>query len=189
MLRGFMLSGDIMHILITGEVGIGKSTLIDKLLQKANQPIFGFRTEKTDPKSIGSDQIYIHPATGEKTYSDQNVVGFCSPAGTRAKKGGLDNLGVKLLTDIPVGSIVLMDELGFIESEEPAFCDAVLRILDGPCFVLAAVKAMNTPFLEKVRSHENALVVSINADNRETLCQQILDDLQRLDPKSPLLPE
>lgn len=31
-----------MHILITGEVGVGKSTLINKLLERTNQTIHGF---------------------------------------------------------------------------------------------------------------------------------------------------
>ncbi len=176
-----------MHILVIGDIGVGKSTLISKLLHRTRLPVFGFRTEKTDAKAIGRDQVYIHQATGEKTYSDKNTAALCSANGIRINEGVFDNLGAALLMDIPSGSIVLMDELGFIESGEMIFCDAVLRILDGPYFVLAAVKTVDTPFLRSVLSHQNALVFNVNVYNRNTLEKQILDALQHFDPDSPFI--
>jgi len=177
-----------MHILIAGEIGIGKSTIINKLLQRVQQPVFGFCTEKTDGDASGNTRVYIYPASGEKAYSDENTVGICTPEGAKVNIDVFNNLGVFLLTNIPIGSIVLMDELGFMESNASAFCHAVIRILDGPYFVLAAVKVKNTYFLEKVRSHQDALVYGITAGNRDTLYEQILLDLTRLDPTSPFLP-
>ena len=80
-----------------------------------------------------------------------------------------------------------MDELGFIESDAPEFCSAVLRILGGPYYAIAAVKTMKTDFLDIVRAHRNAIVYSITIDNRNSLYEQILTDLRHYDPTSPFL--
>lgn len=177
-----------MNVLIVGEIGIGKSTLINELLQNVRQPVFGFRTEKTKWDASGNTKVHIHPASGEKIYSDENVVGVGTSKDAQACVDVFDTLGVRLLTNIPAESVVLMDELGFIESNAPIFCNAVTRILDGSHFALAAVKTKSTPFLEKVRSHQDALVYTITIDNRDSLYEQILYDLSRLDSTSPFLP-
>jgi len=176
-----------MHILIEGEIGVGKSTLINKLLQRVRQPVFGFRTEKTNVDTSVSAKIYIHHASGEKTYSDENTVGICSYNGAEGYANIFDSMGVRLLSDIPSESVVLMDELGFLESDAIEFSGAVLRILDGPYFAVAAIKTMKTGFLDAVRLNRNALVYEITVDNRDRLHERILTDLGKLDPTSPFL--
>ena len=203
-----------MHILITGDVGVGKSTLIGRLLRRVQEPVYGFRTEKVKRDAQGS-AVYIHPATGEKSYSDDNIAATFAPFEDRGEDkgtvllsresgrtkepslclqkplfcitGAFDELGVSLLAGIPAGSVVLMDELGFMESKALRFCDAVMAVLDGSYYGIAAVKPMNTPFLEKVRSHKDALVFEVTKSNRDELYEKIMQDLRHSDPESPFL--
>lgn len=81
-----------------------------------------------------------------------------------------------------------MDELGFLESNAPKFCHKVLEVLDGPYTVLGAVKPRNTAFLERVRCHKKVMLYQITENNRNTLYQQMITDLVRLEPTSPFLP-
>ena len=50
------------HIFICGEVGVGKSTLIQRLLLQSTRPLYGFITKKLEPDENGFHPIYIHPA-------------------------------------------------------------------------------------------------------------------------------
>ena len=177
-----------MHILITGQVGVGKTTLIDSILRQVRAPVYGFRTKKAGTGPSGEAPVYIHPATGEMVQRADHIVGISSPKGATAYAEVFDGAGLKLLTDIPAGSVVLMDELGFMESGAPAFTEAALRILDGPYHVLAAVKPANTPFLTRVRAHTGALLYTITVENRDDLRERILADLRGNDPDSPFLP-
>ena len=71
--------------------------------------------------------------------------------------------------------MIVMDELGFLESEAKAFRAAVLGVLDGEVPVLAAVKdRMDVPFLHQVCAHPRAEVVPIDTQNRDALFHRLL---------------
>ena len=176
-----------MHVLITGAVGVGKSTLTDKLIKQVKRPVFGFRTKKTEEDASGNARIYIHPATGALIHSDGNAVGLSKPDGADPYPEVFNSIGVRLLTGIPAGAIVLMDELGYLESQAGLFCEAVMRILDGPYHVLAVIKARHTPFLESVRSHKKGKLWTVTLENRDLLYNEILSELVSLDAGSPFL--
>ena len=50
------------HILICGEVGVGKSTLIQRLLAHSSRPRYGFITKKLEPDE--NDALIAHRECG-----------------------------------------------------------------------------------------------------------------------------
>jgi nucleoside-triphosphatase len=162
------------HILICGEVGVGKSTLIGKLLSHNERPVYGFITKKCDTDEDGEGKVYIHAANAaQRIYTDENLIGICGASGAQRYPDVFDSLGVRLLNAAPEG-LLLMDELGFLESKAPMFCAGVLKALDGDIPILAAVKTKETPFLKAVREHGNAILFMITRDNRDALYDEIL---------------
>lgn len=76
----------------------------------------------------------------------------------------------------PADSLIVMDELGFMEEEAADFVRGVLRALDGDVPVLASVKArMDVAFLQAVRTHPKATLFMIDEQNRDALYDQLLD--------------
>ena len=57
------------HILICGEKGVGKSTLIERLLKDKNIPLYGFLTKRTQPYETGFHQVYMFAAN--EMFSDE----------------------------------------------------------------------------------------------------------------------
>jgi nucleoside-triphosphatase THEP1 len=161
------------HILICGEPGAGKSTLIQRLLGENSRPVYGFVTPKAPAGENGITRVYIHPAeAADRRYTPGNCIGVCGAAYSRGNPEVFDTLGLALLEASP-GGILLMDELGFMESKTSLFCARVLEALDGDIPVLAAVKSKDTPFLQKVRSHKNARVYWLTQANRDALYTEI----------------
>ena len=83
-------------------------------------------------------------------------------------------MGVACLRDVPADALVVMDELGFLESQAPRFTQAVLDTLNGSAQVIAAVKDRpDVPFLQAVLAHPQAQVFRLTPDNRQAVFQQI----------------
>ena len=139
------------HLLICGERGVGKSTLIRRLLEHSTREVGGFVTKRLPCDSRSSIR---HPEV-------------------------FDGLGAQLIESAPEGGIILMDELGFLENDAKVFQSAVLCALDGDMPVLAAVKPKDTPFLRAVRGHENAELVFIDEQNRDALLEKLLPHILR----------
>ncbi len=163
------------HLLITGKIGSGKSTLISKILIAQNEPVYGFFTKKEKPDSSGICHVYIHDPNQPRKYTKENCVGVCTIGGSIGFSNIFDHHAF-LLNNIPEGSLVVMDELGTMESEASLFCSAVLSILDENFRVIASLKCKDSPFLNAIRNHSGAKLYSINTENRESLYKDILQD-------------
>ena len=162
-----------MHILIVGSNGVGKSTLIRRLLEGVPLPVYGFLTEKEAPvRAGGAESVYIHSVSGKRTYTQHNLVGTCSDHHSTRFPAAFER-AVPHLRGIPAGSIVLMDELGVMESDARGFCAAVLECLDGNTLVIAAVRDKKSPFLDSVRAHPQARCFFITPENGDALFLEV----------------
>lgn len=165
-----------MHALIVGERGVGKSTLIQRVLKACKRPVYGFETKKEEALAdeLGIP-VYIYEALHERRQTKENLIGYCNNKCFDATAETFERFSPKLRKHIPSDSIILMDELGFMETQAKEFCSAVSTLLDGDIPIIAAVKDRPIPFLEKIRAHPNAKCFYITPNNRDELYQQVLE--------------
>jgi nucleoside-triphosphatase len=172
------------HILIVGQRGVGKSTLIEKLLSASSRPRYGFITKMRSAGEDGFRPVYIHPAgqpAAERVYAEENCVGVCDSRTHRPHPDVFNTLGVRYIQEARPNGILVMDELGFFEARADAFTAAVLEALSGDVPVLAAVKdRSDVPFLNAVRSAPKAEVFCITPENRDELYETLLPRVQTL---------
>ena len=172
------------HILISGDRGVGKSTLIERLLAHCPRPRYGFVTRMEPAGADGFRPIYIHPAgqrLAERVYTQDNCIGACDSRTHRPRVEVFDSLGVRYLRAARPGGILVMDELGFFEAQAESFTDAVLAALAGDIPVIAAVKSRtDIPFLNAVRAAPLAEVLYITPSNRDELFERLLPRMREL---------
>lgn len=163
-----------MKILLCGDVNSGKSTMIEKLVADMGEAPRGYITVRRPAGADGKSYVYLYDvASPPENIADAQVIMSISDAGTERHPEYMDSLAVSYLRDIPEGSLVVMDEIGTLESAAPAFQCEVMRILSGNYSVFAAVKAQNTEFLRAVRRHPDCELYIITPENRDDLYAQI----------------
>jgi len=166
------------HIAINGQRGVGKTTLITRLIRDAGLSVSGFMTRKEVVGGEVNEQIFIHRAAtplGERQFELRNRIGICGAARMLEKRTEVfETLGVEYLSDCPPGRLIVMDELGFLEAEALKFQKAVMDRFDGDIPVIAAIKYNQTPFLDAIRSHPNVAVYNIDPENRDALYEELL---------------
>ena len=165
-----------MHALIVGDRGVGKSTLIRRVLQELNRPVFGFETKKEEALegSLRGCPIYIYDAGVPHCRTPENLIGYHRERDFASITAVFDRYAPKLLASVPEDAVVELDEIGFLEAKSEAFCQAVLHLLDGNRPVIAAVKNRDIPFLNQIRKHPKARCFDITAENRDALCEEVL---------------
>lgn len=172
--------GDIRKILLGGEIGTGKHSLLFRLQQECPLPVAGVRTQmyrdRIDPET-GGFQVYMYPASvSPETYpdSDDNYVGACTGKIRKINKDIFRKLGLQLLSDIPEGAVIVMDEIGFFEADVPEYTNRIFEILQDDHPVLGVVKThYEDPFLTEVLHHPEIHYYEVTEENRESLFEEL----------------
>ena len=160
------------NVLVCGERGIGKSTLIDFLFPDKGSAT-GFQTKK-----VGND-VYLN-APGSRFHDEAHLVGHCAEMRGKGIPSAFDEWGCRCLS-FP-GAWRVMDEIGFLENDALRFRSAVLSALEDDISTICAVKDKDTLFLNEVRSGKKSLLLHLTAENRDAWKRE----LQRA---IPLVPE
>ncbi|MDO4543419.1 MAG: nucleoside-triphosphatase [Clostridia bacterium] len=161
------------HIVIVGHQGVGKSTLVRRILRLIGRPVYGFITKKAPPDSLGRSSVYIHDAKSKtRRHNRQNRIGICENMKATGNPAVFDS-HAHLLQNLPHDGVVLMDELGVMEREAKTFQTAVLNALDEYPLVIAVVRDKDNDFLQSVRAHERAECFYITPETRNELYEQI----------------
>lgn len=169
------------HILITGDRGIGKSTLVNRLLQDCQIPLYGYRTKNVLCENGGSCGVYIYSIRDQEFVNTQencvaSAVADPNHKGMIPHTHMFDTLGVQYLSEAKPDGLIVMDELGFLETNAVEFQRAVLERLDGDIPVLAVVRMnKNTDFLNAVRVHPKAELYTVTKENRDELYERLKD--------------
>ena len=165
-----------MHTMIVGGQGVGKSTLIRRVLEQLDVSLCGYRTRKEDDLAdpeLGSP-IYLYEVGAPMKQTRENQVGYCKDQKPLVYPEVFDGFAPKLQemkqTD---KELILMDELGTMEARGKEFCPAVLELLDETTPILAAVKDKYHPFLEEIRNHPHCQCFTITRENRDQLVEEV----------------
>lgn len=162
------------HLFLTGNVRVGKSTILRALLARAELPAGGFQTFFGPELPDGGADVYMIGAMEKRDrLRPENVVAHWISRGKfTAYPEAFNRIGAALLKGAESYPFILMDELGFMESQALDFQKAVLSCLNEDIPVLGVVKPLQTPFLERVQNHKNVRLLWTTKENRDRVFQQ-----------------
>ncbi|MDR0852336.1 MAG: nucleoside-triphosphatase [Clostridiales Family XIII bacterium] len=165
------------HIFLTGERGVGKSTIISRITSGLDFVPKGFNTVVGDVSPDGNtDHIFIVPygmSLTEKTDISPVAVRNRKERAFTAYPTVFDTLGVSILKDSCDARFIILDELGFMENDATDFKAEVLQLLDGENPILGVIKPRSTPFLDCARAHKNVTTIEVTVENREAVFKKL----------------
>ncbi|MGQ9845309.1 MAG: nucleoside-triphosphatase [Caldisericia bacterium] len=161
------------NIFLEGEIKVGKTFVLNKILQRLNIKFGGFKTIPIyeNNKKISFKLINLC------TYEEDIVAIYNSDGNLIVNSNVFDELGVKSLNDALKNSdLIVMDELGFLEDNSNRFKEKVFEILSSEKKVLAVVKEKKTSFLNQVIKYGK--VYKVNLKNRESIIEEIIKEIR-----------
>jgi nucleoside-triphosphatase THEP1 len=157
-------------ILLTGPPRVGKTTCIERLLERIEAPAAGFFTREVrrEGRRVGFD---IETLDGRR--------GILARAGHKSSwrvgRYGVDLPGFEALAlpaleaGLASGALLVIDEIGKMELFSEAFRSLVRRAVDGPQAVVGTVMVGNPPFVRCLKSHPAVRLIEVTEANRDEL--------------------
>lgn len=175
------------HVALTGQPGIGKTTLVKKVcevLRTKNIKVQGFFTEevRTKGRRCGFDVVTID---GQRA-----VLSRISDGSTNMKRNycvGQYSVDVESFESLALpelrlsdkeNGIVIIDEIGKMELFSSVFKQSVQTLFRSPLVriltTIPIAKGKPMPFVEAIRNNPAVQLFTVSRDNRDELVDEIL---------------
>lgn len=167
-----------MNYFLTGKKGVGKSTLIDKVLAQQGFSYGGFRTlvcedAKRGGRTCHMVSAFFEPALCEASSvpSDENAVFFCRDKSHLfpAFQAIYESIFASVEEHTHRLDLILMDELGPAEQKDEHFRRLVTQWLDADIPVFGVLQCCDADFITTIRMRRDVVLYEINEDNRDML--------------------
>jgi nucleoside-triphosphatase len=163
------------NILITGPPGIGKTTIMKKLVQmlKDSGPT-GFYTAEIREGGVRHGFELVGLNGGRVILSHIDIK---SPH--HVGRYGVDIKGFEIFLEAlalayPNVTLVMIDEIGKMECLSQRFKTVVGTVLDSEKAMIATIALKGPGFIAEVKGREDTILFEMTQENRDTLAEEIL---------------
>jgi nucleoside-triphosphatase len=162
-------------ILITGRPGVGKTTLIRRLVEALPRAA-GFYTEEIRERGVRKGFNLVSLSGPEGPVAPLARVDFKGPH--RVGKYGVDVEGFEgFLGGLSLrgAEVVVIDEIGKMECISGKFQKLIKDILISDRKVVATIAEKGTPFIEGLKRLPGVRLLEMTEGNRESLLKELME--------------
>ncbi len=166
------------NILITGSPRSGKSTVIEKIVDRVQRPATGFFTREIRQKGrrVG---FSIRTLDGrEGVLAHKGIKSQC-----RVRKYGvnitdIESIAVRSIIPSKEDEMIVVDEIGKMECFSHQFRETLIKALDSQNRMIGSIALKGDSFIERIKDREDVQLIEITAQNRDILVEQLMDSLK-----------
>ena len=168
------------NIFVTGDPGAGKSTLVREAVRALGVRPGGYLTRAFPRRGrkIRCEIVSLTPGTGKRA----GVLAAADRTGVlRLNPADLESVGAAALERAAGRSpLVVMDEIGHLESTSARFRKAVASCLQSAPPVLGALKSSPGPFVDRIKSRSDVLVLELSPARYPAVKREVIRLLRAL---------
>lgn len=169
------------HVFLTGQPGVGKSTVLQSAIEQHRQRLGGFVTNeiRVDGERVGFEVEFMNCRRVQLAHR-----GFESPL--RVGKYGIDRRVIDQLLPEAIDravqyyNVVVIDELANMQLASDAFCTAVTRAFRASKPIIGTMHAAHHPFTFMVKERDDVEVIEVTQDNRDRLPHLLAERVRSL---------
>jgi nucleoside-triphosphatase len=168
------------NILITGAPGSGKSTLVQRVIEKAKQQGLSVGGISTPEFRLSNGRRGGFLIRDVASGTEQRMAAVDIESSFHVGRYGIDiqairQVGVTAIdTAVLVANLVIVDEIGKMELIVPEFRRSVLAALDSSKPVLGTIGLrLRIPFANKIKQRSDITIFTVTPHNRNQLYLQI----------------
>jgi nucleoside-triphosphatase len=160
------------NILFTGVPGCGKSTIIEKIVQRIDRPSTGFFTReiRSSGRRAGFSITTLDGRRGVLAHIDIRSRIRVGRYGVNLQD--IDAVAVPSMVPASDTVWVVVDEIGKMECFSALFRQTLIRVLDSPNTVVGSIALKGDAFIEAVKKRPDTLLITVSQQNRELLVEE-----------------
>ncbi|OVA00627.1 AAA+ ATPase domain [Macleaya cordata] len=177
--------------LVTGPPGVGKTTLVMKVLESLrtsnpNLKVQGFYTReiRQGMERVGFEVVTLDGRKGplaSTTISSTESLRWPSVGRYKVDLTSFESLALPELQVKEDTDLFIIDEVGKMELFSSSFFPAVLKVLESNIPLLASIPipkfGRDIPGVARMRNHPGATIFTLNTSNRDAVKEQIYSQL------------
>jgi len=165
------------NILLTGRPGCGKTTLLEKIVQRLNRPLTGFLTRelRDQGRRIGFSVATLDGRQGVMAHLDIRSRCRVGRYGIDVQK--IDEIAVPSMSPENEHVVVVVDEIGRMECCSTLFRKTLLQVLDSPVAIVGSIALKGDDFINAIKHRRDTLLIAVTEKNRDVLPDEILGKL------------
>ncbi len=170
------------HILLTGKPGVGKTSIIKKIIPLLGTSAGGFFTEeiRVMDRRMGFRIVTLDGEEGIMAHVDCNS--NYKVGKYRVDLDSFERVAIPALESAMKNKlIIVIDEIGKMELFSAKFRELVRNILDSEKPLLSVIKENGDAFTEEIKNRGDISLVTVNYENREGLPEKVLDMLKAME--------
>ena len=166
------------NILVTGPPRSGKSTLIEKVVQRISRPATGFFTQelRETGRRVGFSITTLEGKTG--VLAHQNIRSKSRVGKYGVNLEDLDQIAVPSMLPSTPDQIVVVDEIGKMECFSRLFKETLLKVLSSDNLVIGSVAIKGDRFIQSIKRRDDVSLISITENTRDLALKLFLQEIQ-----------
>ncbi len=162
------------RVLLTGRPGIGKTTLITRILDRLERPAAGFLTRELRQRNrrVGFEIQTLGGSRATLAHVDHPGEPRISRYGVNLAE--LEQVGVSAIERaMQEGVMVIVDEIGPMELLSERFREAIESVFATQLPILGTIMSRSHPFADRIKRRPDVELVEVTSGNRDELVGEL----------------